>query len=57
MKVARIAAAPMLRRIGRRLPISAQVKPKKASTAMAIEISPGTLPVIAKPAINASRIT
>jgi len=38
------------------LPSSAQVKPKNASTAIAIEISPGTLPVTAKPVISASRM-
>jgi hypothetical protein len=43
----------MLRSTGRRLPISAKVKPKKANITIASEISPGSLPVARKPAISA----
>src|SRR5271165_7314670 len=43
-KVAKIAGAPMLRSTGIRLPISAQVNPNRASTAIITEISPGSLP-------------
>ena len=57
MKVAKIAAAPMLRMIGIRLPSSAQAKPPIASSTMFIRMSDGTLPVAAKPPITASRIT
>ena len=53
MNVAKIAAAPILRINGIRLPISAQVKPKNENTTMAIEISDEILPVATKPAINA----
>src|SRR6266702_7237663 len=55
MNVAKIAAAPMLRMIGMRLPSSAQAKPPIDSRTMAIRMSEGTEPVAAKPAINASR--
>jgi hypothetical protein len=56
MKVAKIAAAPMLRMTGIRLPSSAQVKPPIDSKTIAIRISDGTLPVAANPAITANRI-
>ena len=39
MKVAKIAAAPMLRMIGMRLPSSAQVKPPIDSRTIAIRMS------------------
>ena len=39
MKVAKIAPAPMLRRIGSRLPISAQVNPPIASTTIIVGAS------------------
>src|SRR5437016_2018788 len=52
MNVAKIAAAPMFRMSGMRLPISAHVKPKKANTTMGMEISDDNLPVATKPAIN-----
>src|SRR5580704_12361188 len=55
MNVAKIAAAPILRMIGMRLPSSAQVKPPIDSRTMAINMSEGTEPVAAKPAIRASR--
>src|SRR5260370_33957751 len=55
MNVAKIAAAPMLRMIGMRLPNSAQAKPPIDSRTMAIRMSEGTEPVAAKPAITASR--
>ena len=45
MNVAKIAPAPMLRSTGRRLPISAQVKPPITSTAIMIETSPLMSPV------------
>ncbi len=45
MKVAKIAAAPMLRSTGIRLPISAHVKPPITRTAIIIEISPLMSPV------------
>ena len=54
MKVAKIAAAPMLRMIGIRLPSSAQVKPPIDSSTIAIRMSDGTFPVSAKAAITAS---
>ncbi len=57
MKVANIAAAPMLRMIGIRLPNSAQVKPPIESKTIAIRISDGTFPVAANPAITANRMT
>ena len=57
MKVAKIAAAPMLRTIGMRLPNSAQVKPPIESKTIAIRMSDGTFPVRAKPAMTASTIT
>ncbi len=59
MKVAKIAAAPMLRMIGIRLPSSAQVKPPIESSTIAIRMSDGTLPVAAKAPIttNSSRKT
>src|SRR5436309_5521068 len=53
MNVAKIAAAPMFRMSGMRLPSSAHMKPKKANTTMAMEISDDILPVATKPAINA----
>ena len=52
MKVAKIAAAPMLRMIGMRLPSSAQAKPPIDSRTIAIRMSDGTEPVAAKPAIS-----
>ena len=48
MKVAKIAAPPTLRMSGRRLPISAQLKPPTASTAIIMLTSVGTLPVTVK---------
>ena len=57
MKVAKIAAAPMLRMIGIRLPNSAQAKPPIDSKTIAIKMSDGTLPVKANPPMTASRIT
>ena len=57
MKVANIAAAPMLRMIGIRLPNSAQLKPPSESKTIAIRISDGTVPVSANPAITANRMT
>ncbi len=45
MKVAKIAAAPMLRSTGIRLPISAHVKPPITRIAIIIEISPLISPV------------
>jgi hypothetical protein len=54
MKVAKIAAAPMLRMTGSRLPNSAQEKPPTASNAIDTDISDGTLPVATNPATNAS---
>src|SRR5258708_1699580 len=55
MNVAKIAAAPMLRMIGMRLPNSAQAKPPIDSRTMAIRMSEGTEPVAAKPTITAIR--
>src|SRR5437762_7742820 len=52
MNVAKMAAAPMFRMSGMRWPISAHVKPKKANTTMAMEISDDILPVATKPAIS-----
>ena len=52
-----MAAPPMLRRIGRRLPISASVKPKNANITIATEISLGSLPVATRPAISAPETT
>ena len=57
MKVAKIAAAPMLRMIGMRLPSSAQAKPPIDSRTMPIRMSDGTEPVAAKPVITTSRTT
>ena len=57
MNVAKIAAAPMLRMIGMRLPNSAHVKPPIESKTIAIKISDGTVPVAVNPAITAIRIT
>src|SRR5215831_4647149 len=57
MNVAKIAAAPMLRRIGRRLPISAQVNPKNANTTIAIEISGPMAPVTTRPTISTAMRT
>jgi hypothetical protein len=57
MKVAQIAAPPMLRSSGSRLPISASVKPKKANITIATEISFGSLPVATSPAISAPDTT
>ena len=57
MKVAKIAAAPMLRMIGMRLPNSAQAKPPIESRTIAIKISDGTVPVAANPPITPSKIT
>src|SRR5437667_6249964 len=54
MNVAHIAAPPILRSIGKRLPNSAQVKPNTARMAIAMVISPGTAPVRTNPAINAT---
>ena len=48
MNVAAIAAPPMLRITGKRWPISAQVKPMIASTAIIVLISVGTLPTATK---------
>ena len=45
MKVAKMAAAPMLRNTGVRLPISAQVKPPITRTAIMIDTSPLMSPV------------
>ena len=56
MKVAKIAAAPILRMIGMRLPNSAQVKPPIESSTIAIKMSEGTVPVAANPPITASKI-
>ena len=56
MKVANIAAAPMLRMIGMRLPSSAQVKPPIDSSTIAIRMSEGTVPDAAKPPITTNRI-
>ena len=47
MKVAKIAAAPIFRMIGMRLPNSAQAKPPIDSKTIAIRMSEGTLPVSA----------
>src|SRR5436309_12615055 len=55
MNVAKIAAAPILRMTGIRLPNSAQEKPPTANSAIDTEISDGTLPVATNPAINASK--
>ena len=55
MKVAKIAAAPMLRMIGMRLPNSAQVKPPIDSRAIAIKMSDGTVPVAANPPITTNK--
>src|SRR5258706_14408049 len=52
MKVAQIAAPPMLRNMGMRLPTSAQVNPNNASTTIHTLISFGRLPVSTKPAIS-----
>lgn len=57
MKVAKIAAAPMLRMIGIRLPSSAQAKPPIERMTMAIRISDGTFPVRANPPMTASKTT
>ena len=57
MKVAKIAAAPTLRMIGMRLPSSAQAKPPIESSTIAMRMSEGTVPVAAKPAITAIRMT
>ena len=54
MNVAKIAAAPILRMIGIRLPNSAQVKPPIDSRTIAIKMSDGTVPVAANPPITAS---
>ena len=54
MKVAKIAAAPMLRSTGSRLPISAQVKPPTARTAMPSAGRTAARRVQMKPAITAS---
>ena len=56
MNVAKIAAAPMLRMIGMRLPSSAQVKPPIDSSTIAIRMSAGTVPVAAKPPITPNRM-
>jgi hypothetical protein len=56
MKVAKIAAAPMLRMIGIRLPNSAQAKPPIESKMIAIKMSDGTFSVRVNPAITASKI-
>ena len=55
MKVAKIAAAPMLRMIGIRLPSSAQAKPPIESRTIAIRMSDGTFPVATNPPITANR--
>src|SRR6185312_3433427 len=52
MKVAKIAAAPMLRTTGSRLPSSAQANPPTASTAILIGMSEGTFPWPAKKPIR-----
>jgi len=57
MKVAKIAAAPMFRAMGSRLPSSAQVKPPIASRTVAIRMSEGTFPLTVKPVMIASRTT
>ena len=57
MKVAKIAAAPMLRMIGIRLPNSAQAKPPIERMTIPIKMSDGTFPVRANPPITASKIT
>ncbi len=57
MNVAKIAAAPILRMIGMRLPSSAQAKPPIDSRTIAIRMSDGTEPVAAKAAISAIRTT
>ena len=57
MNVAKMAAAPMLRIIGMRLPSSAHVKPPIESRTIAIKISDGTVPVAANAAITPSRMT
>ncbi len=56
MNVAKIAAAPMLRMIGMRLPNSAHVKPPIESSTIAIKMSEGTVPVAANPPITAIKI-
>src|SRR5436190_14532949 len=48
-----MAAAPMLRSSGVRLPISAKRNPKNEKTTIAIEISEEILPVSAKPKMSA----
>ena len=53
MNVAKIAAAPMLRIIGMRLPNSAHVKPPIDSRTIAIRMSDGTVPVRTNAAITA----
>ncbi len=55
--MAKIAAAPILRMIGMRLPTSAQVKPPIDRITIAIRMSEGTVPVSVKPGMTKIRMT